>query len=177
MVPDFALRIQSMIRSMQEVVIPAIPSSQRLALDQANIIVGNLRIMAEQHDKLFQYELVELREFVSLVREMAEAAVGGAASQASKEGARPVLENATKIVGLSIPTQSELAALTRSMKSAADALLRAAYEDGEPGFRAVARAAVMRQSESQIMRERSWFRMAGFELEPGKLATLEQVLA
>ena len=177
MVPDFALRIQSMIRSMQEVVIPAIPGSQRLALDQANIIVGNLRIMAEQHDKLYQYELVELREYASLVGKMAEAVVGGAASQAAKDGARLALESAAEVVGQSIPTQTEIAALTRSMKSAADALLRAAYEDGEPGFRAVAGAAVMRQSESQIMRERRWFRMAGFELEPEKLATLEQVLA
>ena len=51
MVPDFALRIQSMIRSLREVVLPALPNDQLLAIDQANILVGYLRIMAEQHDK------------------------------------------------------------------------------------------------------------------------------
>ncbi len=177
MVPGHALRIQSMLRSMQEVVIPAIPRDQNLAHDQANIIVGNLRLMSEQHDKVYQYELVELREYTALVRALIEASAGGVSTRAALETARQTLEECAPVAALVIPTQSELSQLTRAMKLAADMLLRAAYEDGDTESRRTAIELVMRQSATQVLRERRWFRMTGFELEPEKLPTLEQVLA
>jgi hypothetical protein len=177
MVPDFRLRIQSMLRAMQEVVIPAIPASEKLAQDQASIIIGNLKLMAEQHDKLYRYELVELREYAQLVSQLIEAAGGGASTDAACDAARQELQKSAGVRASFIPTQDELAALTRGMKQAADMILRAAYEDGEPQFRHAAAALVMKQSEKQITRERSWFRAAGFELEPEKLPPLDGVLA
>ena len=35
MVPDFALRIHAMIRALREVVLPALPGNEMLAIDQA----------------------------------------------------------------------------------------------------------------------------------------------
>ncbi|HTT83793.1 MAG TPA: hypothetical protein VMF67_09960 [Rhizomicrobium sp.] len=173
MVPDFRLRIQSMLRAMQEVVIPAIPAGERLALDQASIVVGNLKLMAEQQDKLYRYELVELREYAALVTELIDAAGGGASTEAARES----LRNSAGVVTMPIPTQPELTGLTKAMKHAADTLLRAAYEDGSPEFRRAAAQLVMKQSASQITRERSWFRAAGFELEPESLPPLDELLA
>jgi len=171
MVPGFALRIQSMIRAMREVVIPAIPPDQRLALDQANILVGNLRIMAEQHDRIFQYELTELREYARLLADLIEAA----GSRDTAE-ARAVLARAEPVAAAAIPTQPELAALVRQLKAAADALLQAAHRDGSPDFRKAASELVMRQAEAQILRERRWLRAAGFELDPESLPSLDQLL-
>ena len=176
MVPDFALRIQSMIRSLEDVVLPAIPDDRKLALDQARIILGNLRLMADQHDKTFRYELVELREYARLVANLVAVAQGGSATKTAVEQAKASLLAAGPVVELSIPRQHELSAFVKSLKSVADALVRGAHEDGAASFRQAAASLVMCQSQDQIARERRWFRAAGFELEPDTLPTLDEIL-
>jgi hypothetical protein len=174
MVPDFALRIQAMIRSLREVILPALPSGQMLAIDQANILIGYLRIMALQHDKVFDYLLAELSEYAALVDVMIADAPQNeteaiAAARASLAAAKPILDR-------SIPRESDLAAAVKSLKQSADDLLRATRQSGSPDAAQAAVNRVMEQSGKQIMRERAWFRASGFELEPDKLPSIEEVL-
>ena len=176
MVPDFALRIQSMIRSLREVVLPALPNDQLLAIDQANILVGYLRIMAEQHDRVFEYLLVELSEYAELVSALADDVQGAGSIDGAVAKARSVLAKAAPVVRMPIPRLSDLAALIRSLKESADELVLAARQDGTPAFRHASIDRVMQQAERQIRRERSWFRASGFELEAGQLPSIGDVL-
>ena len=176
MVPDFALRIQAMIRSMREVILPALPRDQMLASDQANILVGYLRIMALQHDKVFDYLLTELSEYAELVRTSAEEARGGESTDAAVAAARSALARSAPLLQMSIPRQSELTAQVRSLKEAADGLLNAARQDGTSAFRQALAQRVMGQAERQIMRERVWFSASGFELDADQLPTIDEVL-
>jgi hypothetical protein len=177
MVPDFALRIQSMIRSLREVVLPALPNDQLLAIDQTNILVGYLRIMSEQHDRVFEYLLVELAEYAELVSALVDDAQGAGSIDGVVAKARSALAQAAPVVQMPIPRQGELTALIRSMKESADELLLAAREDGTPEFRSAATNRVMQQAERQIRRERTWFRASGFELDGSLLPSIDDVLA
>src|SRR6202030_1228628 len=91
MVPDFALRIHAMIRSLREVVVPALPNDEMLAIDQANILVGYLGIMAEQHDRVFEYLLVELSEYAELLSALVEEANGAQSIEGAIAKARAAL--------------------------------------------------------------------------------------
>jgi hypothetical protein len=173
-VPDFALRFQAMIRSLREVILPALPSGQMLAIDQANILVGYLRIMALQHDKVFDYLLAELSEYAALVNAMAEDAPDGQDEVVA--AARAALAQAAPILKMSIPRESELAGVVKSLKQSADALLCAAQKNGTAALARAAANRVMEQAGRQITRERAWFRASGFELEADKLPSIEEVL-
>jgi hypothetical protein len=176
MVPDFALRIHAMIRSLREVVLPALPNDEMLAIDQANILVGYLGIMAEQHDRVFEYLLVELAEYAELLRAMVEDAHGAQSTGDAVAKARAALGVAAPILQMSIPRQGELSALVRSLKESVDELLLAARQDGTPAYRQASSTRVMLQAERQILRERAWFRASGFELEAGQLPSIDDVL-
>ena len=176
MVPDFALRIHAMIRSLREVVLPALPNNEMLAIDQANILVGYLGIMAEQHDSVFEYLLVELSEYAELLGALVEDAHGAQSIEGAAAKARAALDMAAPILQMSIPRQGELSALVRSLKECVDELLLAARQDGTPAYRQASRNRVMQQAEQQILRERAWFRASGFELEPGQLPSIKDVL-
>jgi hypothetical protein len=176
MVPDFALRIQSMIRSVREVILPALPTDQMLAIDQANILVGYLRIMAEQHDRVFEYLLVELSEYAELVSALTEGAHGGESIDGAVATARSALAKAAPVLRASIPRQAELAALVKSLKVSVDELQHAVRRDGTAAIREASTKRVMEQAERQIMRERVWFRASGFELDAGGLPSIDQVL-
>jgi ABC-type transporter Mla subunit MlaD len=175
-VPDFALRIQSMIRSLREVILPALPNDQMLAIDQANILVGYLRIMAEQHDRAFEYLLVELSEYAQLVGALTEDAQGGESIDAAVATARSAVAEAAPVLRMSIPRQAELAALVKSLKVSVDELLHAARRDGTAAFRQAAVNRVMEQAARQVLRERVWFSASGFELDANRLPSIDAVL-
>ena len=176
MVPDFALRIHAMIRSLREVVLPALPKNEMLAIDQANILIGYLGIMAEQHDRVFEYLLVELSEYAELLGALVEDARGAPSIEGAAAKARAALDMAAPILQVSIPRQGELSALVRSLKESVDELLVVAHQDGTPAYRQASTKRVMQQAERQILRERAWFRASGFELEPSQLPSIKDVL-
>lgn len=176
MVPDFALRIQSMIRSLREVILPALPNEQMLAIDQANILVGYLRIMAEQHDRVFEYLLVELFEYAELVSGLTKDAQGVESIDGTVVTARSTLAKAAPVLRTSIPRQAELAALVKSLKVSVDELQHAVRRNGTAAIRQASTKRVMEHAERQIMRERVWFRASGFELDADGLPSIDQVL-
>lgn len=169
MVPDIALRLQSMTRAMTEVVIPGIDPSQKLALEQAHLVVAYLALLSDQHDKAYQYEMAELRDARSLLEQLLACARGDAR-------ARTALAESESTAMLSIPSQARLADLVRAVKGAADALVHAAYEEGKSDVLATVTSAVMDHAQRQIARERVWARKAGFEVEPEKLPGFDEVL-
>lgn len=176
MTPDHSLRLATLLRAMQEVVLPAIDPKNRLAIDQANIVVGNLRILLDQCEKAYQYEWVELREYFNLVSEICSSARSDGRADDALDAADSALAESRVLVGIDIPTQAELVARVRDLKGAADALLHTAYQHGSPEHRARVDTLVHEQAQRQLTRERVWFRKAGFELDAGQLPSMEDVL-
>jgi len=165
-----------MIRSLRDVVLPALPKNEMLAIDQGNILAGYLGIMAEQHDNVFEYLLVELSEYADLLGALVDDAHGAPSIEDAAAKARAALELAAPILQMSIPRQGELSALIRSLKESVDELLVATRQDGTPACRQASTKRVMQQAERQILRERAWFRASGFELEPSQLPSIKDVL-
>jgi len=176
MVPS-ELRLQSMLRAMIEVIQPAIDRSQQLAIDQANIMIGTLRILLDQNDKAYQFRMVELRQYAKQVRELLELAQGGPETDASCRAAKVVLARAEPIAAMPIPTQAALSDLVLAMRTAADELLQAAHTDGNPAFRRAAARLVLDAGGKELVRERVWVRAAGFESDPRALPSMEELLS
>lgn len=177
MTPSHELRLKSMLRAMTEVLIPALDPKSQLAMDQAQLIVGNLKLLLLQHDKSYQFAMVELREYADLVRGMLDTADGGPESAAAKARAEAVLASVAPVAALDIPTQSALVDQVSAIKQAADGLLAASFADGDPVFRQAASKLVLAQGEKQVLRERAWVAPAGFEMDPGALPSVEELLA
>jgi hypothetical protein len=176
MIPSHALRLQTMLRSMLEVIIPALDPGSQLARDQAQILVANLRLLADQADRTYEYEMVELREHAALLRRLLEHAGGGGATRAQQTSAHEVLHDIEQVAGLPIPPHAELSAQVRRAKAAADGLLAASHSDGDAGFRTEVIDAVLAHAATQNLRERVWFRAAAIDADPASLPTLDEVL-
>jgi hypothetical protein len=176
MIPSHALRLQTMLRSMLEVLIPALDPGSQLARDQAQILVANLRLMADQADRTYEYEMVELREYAALLRRLLTHAEGGEATRAQRASGLALLREIEEVAALPIPAHAELSAHVRRAKAGADALLAASHADGEAEFRADAIEAVLAQAATQNVRERVWFKAAALDADPASLPTLDEVL-
>ena len=46
--PDIDLRLQSMLKALTDVIVPALPAQERMAREQAGLLIGHLQIISEQ---------------------------------------------------------------------------------------------------------------------------------
>jgi hypothetical protein len=172
MTPSHHLRLQSMLRAMVEVVVPAIDPKQQLAKDQASIVIGNLKILMDQSDRVYDFLLVELHEYARLVREFVPLVAEGAARARALEA----LSEAEPVIAAPIPKEVGLREMVAGMKTTAGSLLDEILEAGGRDERAAAVSLVLRQSEKQILRERAWLRSSGFDPEHGQLPPIDELL-
>jgi hypothetical protein len=176
MVPDTAVRIRAMLRSLRETIIPAINPADPLALEQAYALTRHLEVLAMQHDKLYHFELAELRHYFGMTCELKTKAAGGQAIAGAISDALQILERTQPLAAHIPPAQQEIVDLVRSLKIAANALVAAAYADGTPEFRREAERLVHLWSAKQIERERVWAQATGFDLFAAEMPSLESIL-
>lgn len=167
------LRLQSMLRAMSEVIVPALDPQQQLARDQAKIVIGNLQILMDQTDSGYDFLLTELREYASLLRELISLSGEGAIRNRALE----VLSVADPVAVAHIPGQRKLRELVSETKQTVNVLLEAVLDRGAANVRARAASLVLAQSEQQVLRERAWLRSSGFDPDQKSLPPIEAVLA
>lgn len=165
-----------MLRSLRETIIPAIDPEDPLALEQAHALTRHLEVLAMQHDKLYHFELAELRHYFRMTCELKGKAAGGQATRGAVSDALQILERTRPLAAVIPSAQQDIVDLVRSLKIAANALVAAAYADGTPEFRHEAERLVHLWSAKQIERERVWAQATGFDLFAAEMPHLETIL-
>jgi hypothetical protein len=176
MIPELRLRIDTTIRGLLESVIPAIRPDAKQALEQAHLAVSHLRLLAEQCDRAYDFQVAELREFSALVRDLLETD-GAPPASIAREHAAPLLAKAEAMAAAVIPAQKELAQLVFSLKAVADEILKEALASDGAAIRQRAFERVIERAGRQIERERVWASKAGFDMGADKLPPLDVVLS
>jgi hypothetical protein len=156
-----------MERSIDKIILPALKSTNPLALEQASILRQHLRLLARQISKLTQYENACLDDLLSLSevilsRQDRDKNLAGAFENFrdtcnDSVGAEP--RERYNLIGF---------ALDRLMCSVQDAGDSAVVDDFIENL--------LRYSLRQSIRERAWFVDAGFDPRPGELPQLETLI-
>ena len=71
MVPTITARLRTMMKAMQEVVLPAVDPHHSIAQEQAKLVLGSLNLILQQIDFAHAFEVVEAREMQRLGVELA----------------------------------------------------------------------------------------------------------
>lgn len=66
MQPSIDLRLRTMMKALSDVVMPAIDPGNRVALEQAGIVLGSMDMLREQIDYAHWYEVVDLNSLCQL---------------------------------------------------------------------------------------------------------------
>ena len=76
------LQLQSMIKAMTDIVLPAVDADNRLAQEQAHLVIATLQLVANRLPIAYRYDRDELERYVGLSRDLL-AAVGGTVGAAA----------------------------------------------------------------------------------------------
>jgi hypothetical protein len=172
-----AFQIPALIKSLTDVVLPAVDPANKLAQEQGQLIVGMLHLIAQRMPLQYRYDRHELDSFIALAGELAghgaaipEAAAALSALAEGTDSGRALLARAG-----AEPLELE-AANQRLREQIGAVITAAATAPDSPALKALNRA-VLAHAEALLLRERSWLALQGWEgPAPAHLPAVETLI-
>lgn len=151
------LQLQTMIKSMREVVIPALEQTDQIAQEQAQLVLGMMHLMASRLPLQFHYDLDELQRYLALAQELLAKTRGGPLTSDELERLGASLAASESVLARAQASPNELEAAVLEMRSRVSSLIEQVWHDGDPTCRRGVARAVLDASKEQTQRERAWF--------------------
>ncbi len=171
------IQLQSVIKALSDVVLPAIDPDNKLAIEQGKLSIGLLALLSQQLPMQFQFDCDELQRLIATSRELATQAQGGAGTQA----AVATLSAATLAAGRALDgarsAPADIEAQLRALRVATGALITEVHRDGDVACRPLVQQTVLAMSKEQLLRDRSMMLMQGWEPDPKAIPPLAELLA
>ena len=138
MIPSIDDRLASVIRAMTDLILPSLPPEAGLAIEQAQLSIGQLQIIRAQIDAAPAYEQEELDDARGLGAALLDGGAGGHATEAALAGLRAAL-----VTDMG-PDPTAVRAARVAIHAAIDALIKAMGVDGEAAYRSAAGQRILR---------------------------------
>lgn len=171
-----ALQIQSMIKALTDVVLPAVDPVNKLAQEQTRLVLGTLGLMAQQYPLRFQFNCDELSRLLKLAGVLQEVARGGPETTACVEKMALAAAAAGRTLERSQVGPDTIEQAVREMRAAASQVVRSIYIDGDETALRQVEGAVLANARDQLLRDRSWVLMQGWEPDPAALPKIQDLL-
>ena len=170
------LQLKSMIKSMSDVVLPAIDPGNRMAQEQAQLILGMMHLMALRLPLQFHYDLDELKRYLGLAQELLRQRAGGAQSDACQRALGQSSAPAADVLARAQAAPRDLESAVMDLRADISALVEALWQDDAPEARAPAARAVLAAATAQIERERAWFAPQGWDADTSTWRSIESLI-
>ena len=165
---DTALR--ATVKSLTDVVLPAVDPNNGPALEQLQIAIGLLSLMAERMPLEFKYdcdELKRLNEFAQRLREEVTE---------TQEMLGESVRDSDAVLSRAKASPAEVLAAVRVLREATSQAVNKVYASGDDDLRQRVSKLVLSHADQQVTRERAWLLPQGWEPNPEKLPTIEHLL-
>ena len=171
-----ALQIKTAIRAMQDVVIPAIDSTNKMATEQAGLVVAMLQLLEGTLPLTYRYDCDELQRATALAEELRGVSEGVPSLQAMSQGLAASAASARGILDRALTDPAELELACRSIRAAISDFVTIASSEAPPEERRAIARLTIDSSKEQLLRERVWVISQGWESEPEKLPAIESLI-
>ncbi len=153
--PSVNDRLNSVLRALETVVLPALPERASLAREQVMLSIGHIQIIQAQMDATPAFEHEEMDDIRAMGRAILEAA--DAPSACANEAAR--LKEALD------QTHSTPRETTDAIREQIDDLLIAARQSSEVAYHEALSRIILPLGRERARKDREWFAVMGFDIE------------
>lgn len=166
-------QLKTMIKAMTDVVIPSVDSGNELAMEQAQLIVGMLHLMARQLPLQFQFDRDELDRLIETAKDVAQLEDTGENSTL-----RASIAQASALLAECRVDPEELHHAVRGMREIICAAVDHINAPGrDPVIATRLETIILAMSKQQLIRDRVLLLPQGWELEPDSLPPIEILIA
>lgn len=170
MMPSIELRLKTMAKAVQEVILPAIAPGNDLAREQAQLLIAHLALISQHWRHAHTFDALALDAIKELAKGLVAVAEGGVRTASAAAALSQCLTTC-------LDRNTDAAAQRAAIAAAIDKLVSASSEDGDQRFRDVMFKAIVDHGAVQAWRDRVWFAGSGMDPESAGLVSIEQMLA
>lgn len=172
-----AFQIPALIKSLTDVVLPAVDPANKLAQEQGQLIVGMLHLIAQRLPLQYRYDRHELDSFIALAGELAG---HGAAIPEAAEALAALADGVAGGQALLVRAGAEplaLEAANQRLRAQVGVVITAAATAPDSAALKALNRAVLVHAEAMLLRERSWLALQGWEGKaPAHLPAVETLI-
>ncbi len=171
------LQIQTIIKAITEDIIPALDQGNQLAMQSAQLAIGTLTLISQHLPLEYRFDCDELGRLVSAAGTLGEkASDGGSYTASAKEELDAARISGREVLERARAEPAEILAAIRRLRSATAETVRATYAEGGEATQAQVAKVILSVSAEQLLRDRSWLLMQGWEPDPKAVPAIEGLL-
>ena len=169
-------QIPTLIKAMTDVVLPALDPNNKLAQEQAQLILGSLHLIAQRLPLQYRYDRHELGSFLTLAEQLE--GLSGDASELVEAVAllRAASTSGSDVLARAGADPGELEAANLAMRESIGAVIQSSSALKDENLRKRVESAVMAHARDMLLRERSWLAMQGWEGKNAPLPAVETLI-
>jgi hypothetical protein len=172
-----AIQLQSIMKSMKDNILPAIDPNNKLAVEQAKLILGMLSIMSQRMDLEYRYDRDELERTLGFAAFLGRQSADGHEIKAAQQELASAAARGADVLERAKAEPSELVEAIKTLRATAGAVVQAICAEGDPDSKEALRGGVLTNAREQLLRERSWLIMSGWEANPSEVPPIETLIA
>jgi hypothetical protein len=165
-----------MVKAMTDVVLPALDPNNRLAQEQARLVVGTLSLMAKQLPLQYRFDCDALARLIHFAHELQEHVRGASNAQAAVEQLGACAGAASHVLERAQADPEELVRAIHSLRSAVGAVVNEVSEGASASQFAGVQQSVLAHAKDQLLRDRSWLLVQGWEPDPASVPPIDTLL-
>ncbi len=148
-------RLNSVLRALETVVLPALPPEASLAQEQVMLAMGHIQIIQAQRDVTPAYEQDELDDISAMARELLKV-----------EGVPETASDATHALAAALNNENgHPRERAEAIRKAIDAVLVSARQSGAKEYHMALARVILPLGCERARKDREWFAPMGFDIE------------
>lgn len=163
--PD--IQIQSMIKAMIDVVLPAVDPEHKMAQEQARLVIGTLHLIAKRLPLAYRYDCDELHRYVVFARELVSE-MGDQLGSAGLDELNRLAALGGEILDAARSDPPEIEAAIFELRAVVGQVIQDVNASASADVKKSLRRRVLDMSKNELERELALVIDMGFETDPDK---------
>jgi hypothetical protein len=159
--PEF--QVQMVIKALTDVIAPAVDPANKLAIEQVQLSIGMLSLLARRLPRQFRYDRHDLAQFVALAQKLRHLASDLPEAAPALVDLAPTLAASADVLERARAEPAELEAAGLALRAKVGAVISLSATTRDEAQLKHVNAAVMAHAREMLLRERAWLSPQGWE--------------
>ncbi|MDX9787600.1 MAG: hypothetical protein RBT11_12525 [Desulfobacterales bacterium] len=172
-----AFQIQSILKTMKDVIIPAVDTENKMAQEQAQLVLGMLNLLAQQLPLIYRYDCVELSRLIKLANALRDQLENEPGMPKRLQSLVASTQAGEEVLDRAKAEPLALEAAIFSLREKVGQLIQAVYAESEhaESIHRISRT-VLTAAKEQLLRERAWVNGQGWEPFSTEIPSIETLI-
>jgi hypothetical protein len=171
-----AFLLQTIVKAMADIILPAVDPNNKLAQEQVRLVIGMLNLVTSRLPLMYRYDRDELSRFLALASTLQSLAKELPDADVALQALEDTFESGGDVLSRARAEPSELETANFDLREKIGALITVLYTATDATKLEQISKAINSHAKEQLLRDRSWLISQGWEPDPAAIPDIETLI-